>query len=288
MKVERPIFIIGSGRSGTTVLYNCLSVCPEVCWFSNLTARYPNLPKLAILHRVLEVPFIGSKMKQSIIRASRFTLRPSEGGNIYHSCCGFEHARKTTEDDLSEEMEGRFKKIIQEHLRLTGKSRFLNKQTANTQRIRLINRMFPDAYYVHIIRDGRAVANSLLHVGWWSDVDIWWLGHRPPWWKEMGREPIQLCALHWKRDVEEILQNKHLFEDRYVEIRYELLVRDTESVINIIADFCELDRREVFDKLLPETLPNMNYKWKQELTEHQKSVVRDCIGGFLIQLGYGT
>jgi hypothetical protein len=286
MEIEKPIFIVGSGRSGTTILYNCLSVCPEVCWFSNLTARYPRLSKLAVLHRVLEVPFVGDKVKKGIIRSSRFTIRPSEGGKIYHAYCGFEHARKTTEDDLSEGMECRLKGIIREHLRLTGKSRFLNKQTSNTQRIGLMNRMFPDAYYVHLLRDGRAVANSLFRVAWWSDVDIWWLGYRPPRWKEMGREPIELCALHWRRDVEEILQNKRLFGDRYIEVRYEELVRDTRGVISTIADCCGLNGQEEFHTFLPGTLPNMNYKWERELTAHQKSILNDSIGEFLVQLGY--
>ena len=81
--------------------------------------------------------------------------------------------------------------------------------------------MFSDAYYIHIIRDGRAVADSMLNVSWWNDTDIWWLGAKPSEWEKKGKSAIELCGLYWKTDVEEILENKYLFENRYLELRYE-------------------------------------------------------------------
>jgi hypothetical protein len=193
-----------------------------------------------------------------------------------------------TADDLSPEAENRFKELVAGHLSATGKPRFMNKQTANSQRIGLIARMFPNAFYVHIIRDGRAVANSLLHVGWWDQIDIWWLGGKPAKWVEMGRDPIELCALQWQHDVEEILDHRHLFGDRYLEIRYEDLVEDTKGTVGQVLQFAGLDSMGRFMEGLPESLPNMNYKWEEQLDAPQKALLDQCIGESLASFGYST
>ena len=286
LEINRPIFIIGSGRSGTTILYRLMAVHPEVCWFSNLTDRYPSHPQLAVFHRSLDAPIIGSWMRQRLIQRKRPSLRPSEAGAIYHDYCGFDSSRRMTADELTPDVECKFKRIVEEHLSATGKPRFMNKQTANAQRIGLIDRMFPDACYVHIIRDGRAVANSLLRVDWWGGTDIWWLDGKPEKWAEMGRDPIELCALQWQWDVQEILEHKHLFDDRYLEIRYEDLVEDTKSVVGDIVQFAGLRRSEMVMDSLPESLPNMNYKWVEQLDESQKALLEQCIGESLAALGY--
>ena len=288
MRIQQPIFIVGSGRSGTSVLYKILSTHPEVCWFSNYTDTFPGFRLLPLLHRILELPAIGTMAKLNIVRSTgtKFNIRPQEGENIYHNYCGFKYAVKTTKDDRDPEIEKKFKEVIERHLSLTGKTRFLNKRTANNQRIGLINSIFKDAYYVHMIRDGRAVANSLLNVSWWNDTDIWWLGKKPSDWERDGRELIELCALHWKRDVEEILKHKVLFGERYIEIRYEDLVADVKDIVNKITDFCGLRRSMKYADLLPQTLPNMNYKWIEQLTENQQIILNKTLEPFLIQIGY--
>ena len=285
-EIRKPIFIVGSGRSGTTILYNLLALHPELCWFSHLTDRFPEFPQLAVLHRVFGAPLIGNSMKRQLVKRTRPSIRPSEAGNIYHSYCGFENSRRMTEDELTVEMEAKFKRLVEGHLKASGRPRFMSKQTANTQRIRTIHRMFPDAFYVHIIRDGRAVAASLSRVEWWKQIDIWWLGDKAARWEEMGREPLELCALHWQHDVEEILHSKHLFEDRYLEVRYEDLVHDPRNIVVKVAAFCGLSEFGELCEFIPEKLENMNYKWETQLTAAQRQVLQETIGDFLAQLGY--
>ena len=286
MDINRPIFLLGSGRSGTTILYRLMAVHPELCWFSNLTDRYPSHPKLAVFHRALDVPIVGGWMRQRLIERKRPSLRPSEAGTIYHSYCGFDSSRRMIADELTAEAEAKFKRLVKGHLSATGKPRFMSKQTANAQRIGVIDKMFPEACYVHIIRDGRAVANSLLRVDWWSGTDIWWLGGKPEKWVEMGREPIELCALQWQRDVQEIMDHRHLFDDRYIEIRYEDLVKDTRGIVRDVVQFVGLGQSERLMDSLPESLPNMNRKWVEQLDKAQKAILEQCIGESLASLGY--
>jgi hypothetical protein len=192
-----------------------------------------------------------------------------------------------TADELTAETERKFKAVVEAHLRATGKPRFMNKQTANVQRIGVIDRMFPDAFFVHILRDGRAVANSLLRVDWWQATDVWWLGGKPEKWEQMGGDPLELCALQWRRDVEEILLNKNQFANRYLEIKYEELVQDTRGVVDKAVRFCGLGEDAAFRATIPETLPNMNQKWREQLDKSQQLVLENTIGDFLMELGYG-
>jgi hypothetical protein len=288
MEIEKPIFLVGSGRSGTTIFYNLLSTHPQVCWFSNYTDKFVYCKFLPLLHRTLDFPFWGRVAKKYIILSSglKFNIRPTEASIIYHDYCGFKHDLKTTEKDLQPELEKKFKETIKRHLILTGKTRFLSKQTANNQRIRLINEMFKDAFFIHIIRDGRAVSNSLLNVKWWNDFVIWWLGEKATNWDAEGRELIELCGLHWKNNVEEILRNIPLFEDRYIEIRYETFVMDVRGTMQRVTNFCELRDSKKFFEMLPPTLSNMNYKWHENLTETQTVKLNKTIKDILNQLNY--
>lgn len=287
MAIKKPIFIVGSGRSGTTVFYDFLSTHPEVCWFSNYSSRFVNVTLMPFLHRIFDLPFVGTMAKKGIISRHKLcVIKPSEAGHIYHDYCGFENKIKTTENDLNVEVEKKFKEVIERHLPLTGKKRFLSKQTANNQRIRLINKMFPDAYYIHIIRDGRAVANSMINVRWWNDFDLWWFGGKAPEWEKKKRQPIELCGLHWKRNVEEILENKSLFEDRYIEVKYEDFILDVRGTMDKVTKFCELSKSESFFAMLPQTLRNMDYKWKSNLTKEQKDILNETLKPFLAQLEY--
>lgn len=294
MTIDRPIFIIGNIRSGTTILYNLLSLHPDVCWFSNLSNRFPAVYGLAFVHRLLDVPGLRRRQGRAIAANRRMFPRfnfvpwPDEGDRIYQDYCGFGQRLDGVETDITEDMERQLKGKIREHLEMSGKRRFLSKQTANNRRLGLLDHMFPDAYYVQVIRDGRAVANSTLRVPWWNDTYIWWLGMKVSEWNRQGREPIELCGLNWKNTVEEIARSTQGLRTRYTEVRYEELTRDVRGVVRKIADLCQLDCNDDFLEELPETLPDMNRKWREQLTDEQKRALKDSIGDFLVELGYST
>ncbi|NIW23750.1 MAG: hypothetical protein GWN29_03870 [Gammaproteobacteria bacterium] len=168
----------------------------------------------------------------------------------------------------------------------SGKQRFLCKRTANAQRIRLLNRMFPEAMFLHLIRDGRAVAHSLTRVPWWDDVDVWWLGQRPPQWRAAGRSDLELTALHWRRDTQEALDAAGVLGSRYHEIRYEDLTRDTHAVLRTICEFAGFSFPSDYSALVPSTLPDMNHKWRQTLSHAELDIIFEAAGELLEALGY--
>lgn len=284
--IDRPIFVVGNVRSGTTIAYNLLAVSKAVCWISNYSDRYWRWPGVSLCHRVLDVPGMGAHLRRAIAanRRPRYPAPwPREGDEIYHACAGFGHDPDGFETVLTPEMEKRLRGKIAEHLRCTGRQRFLSKQTANNRRLELLQRMFPDAFCLHVIRDGRAVANSTLRVPWWRDTYVWWLGQRVREWEADGGEPAALAAMHWQRNVDAVQRSAALFGERYKEIRYESLVADVRGVIADVSAWCDLPVRAAD---VPEALPDRNQQWRRALNAKQVEAIEAAVGAFLRELGY--
>lgn len=288
MNIYKPIFILGSGRSGTTLLYRLLAIHPDVYWFSNITNRYYNYPQLSIFHRLLKLPIIGNVFKKRIVnpKDKPLFLMPNEGEKIYNYC-GFEDHKKTFKKDITLELKNQFCNIISFHHAYTKKNRFISKRTANVQRIDLINGLFSDAIFIHIIRDGRAIACSLMKEKWWKETKLWWRGGKTP--KECEKKsfsPVSIAAMHWQNNVQEILQNKPQLHGRYFEVQYEELVRAPKKTIKNILKFCELKPDSKYLQLIPDKLQNMNYKWRKELDPAEKKELDKVLRTTLQKLGY--
>jgi hypothetical protein len=99
-----------------------------------------------------------------------------------------------------------------------GKSRWGDKNPAAPQ-IHMLNDMFPAAMFLHIIRDGRDVAASLMRVSGW------------------GEKSVLASAHHWCWNVAFVRQVGRTLGSRYKEIRYETLVREPERTLREICDW---------------------------------------------------
>jgi hypothetical protein len=102
-----------------------------------------------------------------------------------------------------------------------GKSRWGEKTPFYGLRMGAIQAVLPEARFVHLIRDGRDVALSL----------------RPLWFSP-GHE-IEAQAENWRTKVSTIRASGRECR-QYLEIRYEDLVLDAESVLRRVCDFIGL------------------------------------------------
>ena len=100
---------------------------------------------------------------------------------------------------------------------------------------------------MHVLRDGRAVANSLINVHFWDGTEnSWWWG---PMDEEYEREyqdskenRAVLAGIVWKTLVE-IIEGafSQLPEDRRCTIRYDEILRSPRDATERLCNFCDLD-----------------------------------------------
>lgn len=144
--------------------------------------------------------------------------------------------------------------------------------------------LFPRARIVHIVRDGRGVANSILPLDWGPNTVV----EAAPWWQANVREGLAL---------EGLLQPKQI-----VRVRYEDLVRRPEETVPRLC--AELDltyepRMLQADGFQPPGYtasqhkligrrpdPERATRWKTTLTSRQVEMFESLAGDLLGQLGY--
>jgi Sulfotransferase family len=102
-----------------------------------------------------------------------------------------------------------------------GKRRYGDKTPGYVQEMPRIQRVLPEARFVHIIRDGRDVALSHLRMNW-------------------GPETYAESARLWRNRIRKARKQAPKI-DHYVEIHFEDLISDTEGVLRRVCDFVELD-----------------------------------------------
>jgi hypothetical protein len=288
--IDRPVFIIGTGRSGTTLLFNLLAFHPQLGWFSTYGARLPRWPWIAVLSRIHDLP----RAERFLNLRWRWLPRPTESYEILDAVTGslFTLRRPLLRPDSTNEIRERFRRLVADYLRFQGKTRFLCKYTG-LPRIDFILSIFPDAKFIHVYRDGRAVANSFKNVDWWAnDMSAWRYGEMRPdhlqEYEDSGRDPIVLAGIAWKALMDEIEEESgQLPGSQLLRIRYDDLIRDVSGEMGRILGFCDLPQSSRFDRHLARLeVSDMDRKWSQQLSEREISLLDRTIGEHLVRYGF--
>jgi sulfotransferase family protein len=111
-----------------------------------------------------------------------------------------------------------------------GKRRYGDKTPAYMQHLELLDRVFPEAQYVHILRDGRDAGLSFMDM------------RRKPRFN-LGR-PRRLAefACAWRFEIEGARRlGERLGAARYLELRYEDLVAEPEARLRDVSEFLGLE-----------------------------------------------
>lgn len=176
----------------------------------------------------------------------------------------------------------------------TGKSRWGEKSPQNVLRLRYIWKHFPNARFVHIIRDGRDVVCSLrnhprrIRIG-------------DTYYPTNINRPVDECVETWATSVEAGV--RHRGDSRYLEVRYEDLVADHEGLIRRIVEHCglawsnDLLRRQDIQAARPGVEivnpevrgPLYNRavgRWQQDLSDADVAIIKRRAGDLLRSLGY--
>ena len=181
-----------------------------------------------------------------------------------------------------------------EFLAQENKDRWVEKTPNNVRVIDRLLTWYPNARFIHVVRDGRDVMCSLRHHPKERVVD----GRIVP---VQSNNPPEKSATRWLEDTVRGLAFKA--HPRCLEVRYESLVSNPEQELQRVCGFIE----EHFESTMLEpdaTEPdragqNMNNaaassaisarsmgRWRRDLTEHEREVFIDIAGELLIALGY--
>ncbi len=289
LKIDRPVFIVGTGRSGTSLFFELLSFHPQFAWFSNYSHFYPRLHWIAMLARVHDLPFADRILRKQW----RLTPKPTETYRVLDQVTEslFTAPRPLTPAEATEPIRDRFRRIVADYLRFQGKPRFASKHTG-FGRIRFLDAIFPDALFIHVSRDGRAVANSLNLVDWWTGLDFWRWGEMKPEYlqeyRDSGEERIVLAGITWKTLMDAIeAECQELPPSRLHRVRYGDLIADTRRTLDDALRFCDLPCNERLERhLARQRISNMDTKWRHDLSPRQRALLESSIGPHLERYGF--
>ncbi len=300
-RVDRPVFLVGMPRSGTTAIFESLATHPDVGWLSYHLDRFPRALPLAGLARLCDLGFF---FRKAVNRSSesrpwleRFRDGPAEAYQTWESVCGekfrFDYllgVRATPEEREA------VRRLVRGVLSWQGKRRFVAKLTGPARMGYLLS-IFPDARFVHIVRDGRAVVASLLGVDFWRDT---WRMREPAWrgglrpeeleaWERAGRSPAVLAALQWRAVVERAREERAALHPAvYEEVRYEDFLASPLAVMDRIWSAADLPpsertRRFIEERLRPAPRPE---RFRDALEPADLAAVEALCGDLLRALGY--
>ena len=178
----------------------------------------------------------------------------------------------------------------------------VEKNPRSVLRIPLIREVMPEARLVHIVRDGRDVACSMVPGCGGSR----WEHLKPPSWQELSRREhgAVRCAFAWKEIMDIALAD--LADQPHLQVRYEDLVRrpraTARSVMEYlrlewtpsIADFCEYISNDTAGTYQAKHQLHWSRadhrerigRWRENLTVEEQRTINDMLAPLLDRLGY--
>jgi len=232
-RLQKPIFIVGTGRSGTTLLGTILSVHPDI--------GFLNEPK-ALWHRAIPgEDIIGSYSDEP----GRYRLGA---------------------EDATAEVTDKMRRLYANYLAVVRRRRVVDKYPEAVFRTEFILEAMPDARIIWLLRDGVDTVSSIagwshsheqgkgeLRDNWWGRNDRKWhalveqvcAGHEQL--QPHLRELLTLtsdtdrAAIEWSVSA---LQGQNILRtapDNVYQVRYEELVTEPEACLHRLSEFCELD-----------------------------------------------
>jgi len=302
--IDRPVFVIGMDRSGTSVISEIMSLHDELGWISNYNHRFRPLPQLSFLNRITQIPNFGwylrGKKRQDKMVSSRLRkyLPYCDEGDytLWTQLCGHDFTWDFLGGGIpSARTCQRVRNYIRTVLKYQGRTRLIVKLTG-PPRINFLSTIFPDAIFVHVMRDPRAVTASLMRVSYWREKGGWerpfWTGLPPEdirLWERSDRAPCVLAAVQWARVLEQTWQESGpLFPGQFIEIKYEDFVGSAIDTITALLDRCGLGYSRAVKRYIDRigNVRNMNTKYRQTLTPAELSAVQQAVNKTAQRAGY--
>jgi hypothetical protein len=268
VKDTSPIFVVGMNGSGNTMLADSLGKHPALYMFLQESKLLPYYIGKLDSFGDLSMPANRRRLAHAIGNTAPYRLA---NHRIPLALSDDELANCSTFSDVVTAM-------FQHLSRKQDKLRWGDKSPMHVQHITTLAQYFPNARFIHIIRDGRDAAQSF-HRRWRYDP--------------------RLAIWRWKRAVRDgRSQGSRLGPQQYLEVRYEALTQDPETQMQRICDFAGLS----FDPaVLGSSMRQMDpghtnaragrivqnsQKWRSYFSSEQLAAMEALSGKALAELGY--
>lgn len=270
-----PIFVLGCGRSGTTLLRLMLNSHPHIA-IPGETWYFPEVHA----DRAIISSWPDAEWRDRLTRRLvGLTVFPELGVSA-------SDLREELESISRDEWPSVVSSVNLAFARSEGKPRWGDKTPGYVRCLPLIKSLFPDATILHVIRDGRDVVLSFLE-------------------QPFGPKGILEGADYWRADVERGQRDgRRFFGSSYHEVRYELLVSDPPRVLaevcNAIGEPYDAAMLEYHDSAhrylndgqqwheRTKSAPNRGRveRWRKEMKTADEALFELAAGPLLRRLGY--
>lgn len=275
LDIKAPFFIIGAQRSGTTLLrlmlnaHSLIAIPEEGTFWMPLLKKFGTSPLKKIkgnqLHNYLEY----------IKKNPQFKLWGCDPNKLFSSI-----KEKKDGCTLGELM----LQIYLNYSSQCGKKLQGDKTPSFFRMVPALNRLFPDAKFINLVRDGRDIYLSTRKI-------------------EPSRKNISVAALEWSHKVQKVSQSLAPFNShRHMTIRYEDLVTKPQEIMETICNFLQVEFEPAMleywknsdqfigshhSKLIFSPVSsNSVQKWKRQLTKQEIGNYEYLAGNSLRKYGY--
>jgi hypothetical protein len=285
-------FIVGAPRSGTTLLRFMLDAHPELA-----------IPaETGFLLACAQLPQDQGISEQELIQTMLYYPPDAPAWNDYQIPAAEFRAKIGQIRPLT--AAAGVRAFYELYAARFGKRRWGDKTPLYCLHLPTIEKLLPEAHFLHLIRDGRDAALSLRHL-----------------WFSPGND-IPTLAAYWRHAVASARGHGALCP-HYLEVRYEELVSRTEEVLRLVCDFLQLSfdpamlhyfertperlqehrertrtdgqivvtREQRFKQQQNTTRPpdaSRIFAWKQDMSSEEQAKFTAVAGDLLRELGYET
>ncbi|MDF1763890.1 MAG: sulfotransferase [Oleibacter sp.] len=311
VEIDRPIFIVSLPRTGSTMLQNVMCKQSNIGYFSQLMNNYyPYFAPMDKMQKKFDLNFHGERFIGDSVMVD--VTGPSDPIHIWNSwirkdpfVAQYKHYRK---EDLSKDQIDEIHTSIKKALWCQGgeKNRFLIKSPGILAYLPLVNDLFPDAKFIHLIRDPRDCANSLIKLTKKSLAQIKLISENVKDYKHAGKTPVSYphvpnlvkyidefgiddirTAAHVCKDSIEIVEAYKANLKSFYEVRYEDILADPENKMREILEFCELPEPPASNKEYWDLLGGVGtVSHKNNYTD--QDVVEDICSDVMQRYGYSV
>ncbi|MGH8547095.1 MAG: sulfotransferase family protein [Methylococcales bacterium] len=287
------VFIVGTGRCGSTFVHETLAKHKGFGFVSNIEDNLLILNRLGGFNSRLYRSIPGDFREKGALRfapSEAYRIISREVSPIYSNSC-----RDLRSDDVTPWIDSRFRTFFESRNSAQGCHGFLHKYTG-WSRLGFFQRIFPDAKFIHVIRDGRAVANSWLQMPWWGGYrgpENWLWGTLPKEisdrWRADGGSFAALSAIGWKILMEGYDGRAGIVpEANFLETRYEDVIENPFESFARMLEFAGLSMTSQFEIALSRIRMKRDRSraFETDLTNPQIREMESWIGDLLQHHGY--